>query len=103
MGAPTGLRPRGALKRARTEELNPLLAKRSAAIFLPADGNNAAVNWRGYGMSRWQLDDKATSLGASCERGAMTGLWPDAEIAAMQQISSAPRFSGHCGGGVDPT
>src|ERR1700687_5043036 len=42
--APIGLRPRDALKRARTEELNPPLAKRSAAILEPADGNNAAVN-----------------------------------------------------------
>jgi hypothetical protein len=30
--------------------------------YLPADGTNAAVNWRDYGRSRWQLSDKITTI-----------------------------------------
>jgi hypothetical protein len=30
--------------------------------YLPADGINAAVNWRGHGRSRWQLSDKTTTI-----------------------------------------
>jgi hypothetical protein len=34
-------------------------------IVSPADGTNAAVNWRDYGRSRWQLLDKLQRLPAS--------------------------------------
>src|ERR1700730_15960752 len=37
--------------------------------YLPADGTNAAVNWRDYGRSRWQLFDHATSLAVRLKPG----------------------------------
>jgi len=32
--------------------------------FSPVDGTNAAVNWRDYGRSRWQLSEKLQRLPA---------------------------------------
>jgi hypothetical protein len=30
--------------------------------YMPADGINAAVDWRDYGWPRWQLADEATTV-----------------------------------------
>jgi hypothetical protein len=38
----------------------------------PADGTNAAVNWRDYGRSRWQLSDKITTIAGVHVRGRST-------------------------------
>jgi hypothetical protein len=38
-------------------------------IISPAAGIAAAVNWRGYGMSRWQLCEKTTLLCRAYGRG----------------------------------
>ena len=40
--------------------------------YLPADGTNAAVNWRDYGRSRWQLSDKITTIAGVHVRGRST-------------------------------
>jgi hypothetical protein len=44
-------------------------------IVSPADGTNAAVNWRDYGRSRWQLSDDGTLLvlTSRCRRMAHHG------------------------------
>jgi hypothetical protein len=38
----------------------------------PADGTNAAVNWRDYGRSRWQLSEKITTIADAHVRGLST-------------------------------
>lgn len=40
--------------------------------YLPADGTIAAVDWRYYGRSRWQLSDETTPIDGACGRGATT-------------------------------
>jgi hypothetical protein len=64
-----------ALKRARTEGLNPPLASEVLQFLEPADGNNAAVNWRGYGTSGWQLNYQGyiTNRVVRKGQGAMNG------------------------------
>jgi hypothetical protein len=38
----------------------------------PADSTNAAVNWRDYGRSRWQLSHKITTIAGVHVRGRST-------------------------------
>jgi hypothetical protein len=40
--------------------------------YLPADGTNAAVNWRDYGRPRWQLSDQNTPIAGLPGRGRST-------------------------------
>jgi hypothetical protein len=43
---------------------------------VPADGTNAAFNWRDYGRPRWQLSVKITPISNARERGMAAGIGP---------------------------
>jgi hypothetical protein len=47
---------------------------------LPAAGTHAAVNWRDYGRSRWQLSDKITTIAGVHVRG------PSSYFAARETV-----------------
>jgi hypothetical protein len=70
---------------------------------LPADGTTAAVNWRDYGRSRWQLSNKSNTDCRRSRKGAFLlfcsargGFWPVADATAA---SRGVRLVGCCGRG----
>jgi hypothetical protein len=54
------------------------------AEYSPADGTDAAVNWRDYGRSRWQLSEKITTIGGVHGRGRST--YFAARVAGFVQV-----------------
>src|SRR3979490_1287887 len=52
---------------------------------LAADSTNAAVNWRDYGRSRWQLSNKTTPIAGVHVRGRSTYF-------AAREVASGPSF-----------
>jgi len=53
---------------------------------LPADSINAAIHWREYGTSRWQLMiERYTNNPCIRKRRVMAVLWPDSEAPAPVQ------------------
>jgi hypothetical protein len=69
-------------------------------LFLPspADGTNAAVNWRDYGMSRWQLCTKRYRFCQAMEMAVGGWFWPDSEVTAATRrgsYRSKSRRAGH--------
>jgi hypothetical protein len=48
-------------------------AQKLFSEYLPAAGTSAAVNWRDYGRSRWQLSEKSTPNSDASGRGDSEG------------------------------
>jgi hypothetical protein len=64
----------------------------------PAAGTNAAVNWRDYGRSRWQLSDKITTIAGIHVRGRSTyfaereaGCGPSRRFLHLAHVGSRPK------------
>jgi hypothetical protein len=63
-------------------------------IISTADGTSAAISFRAFGASRWQLVAQPTSANPSCGRGPEWLLVPFCDLAQSDEMVSSRPWSG---------